>query len=56
MERQIRLWLWFCNLLGLLFVTGIGIAADDPGMIQGALLAAVGGFLVTPLVARMWKA
>lgn len=56
MERQIRLWLWGCNLLGLLFATGIGIAPDDPGMIQGALLAAVGGFLVTPFVARMWKA
>ena len=43
-------------MFGFLFATGIGIAADDPGMIQGALIAAVGGFLVTPFVAKMWKA
>ena len=55
MEREVRLWLWGCILFGFLFASWLGFQADDPGMIQGALIAALGGFVTAPFVARLWK-
>jgi len=42
-------------LFGFLLAGGVGLAADDPGMVKGAIVAALGGFLLTPFVARMWR-
>lgn len=55
MEREVRFWLWGCILFGFLLAGGVGLAADDPGMVKGAIVAALGGFLLTPFVARMWR-
>lgn len=55
MEREVRLWLWGCILIGFLFASWLGLRADDMGMIRGAFIAALGGFVVTPFVARLWK-
>lgn len=55
MEREIRLWLWLSVLIGFLFASWLGLRANDPGMIQGAFFAALGGFVVTPFVARLWR-
>ena len=55
MERQIRSILWISLFIGFGFALAIGIAAGDRGMITGALAAFVGGILVAPFVARMWR-
>lgn len=55
MERSVRWLLWAAALIGFLFAVGVGLAADDPGMIKGAAAAAVGSFMVAPFVARMWR-
>jgi len=55
MEREVMLWLWGCILFGFLFASWLGIQADDPGMIRGALIAALGGFVTAPVVARLWR-
>lgn len=55
MEREIRLCIWISVLIGFLFASWIGLRANDPGMIQGAFIAALGVFIVTPFVARLWR-
>ena len=54
-QRDVRRFLWGCILVGCVFGVAVGLAADDPGMIAGALAAAVGGAIVTPFVARLWR-
>ena len=56
MEKQVRLWLWLCSVFGLAVAGSIGLLARDMGLIQGALIAFVGGVLAAPVVAKMWKA
>lgn len=55
MEREVRLWLWGAVLFGGLFATIIGFLAGDPGMVKGAIAAAVGGLVIAPFVARAWR-
>ena len=55
MEREVRRFLWGAIIIGCLFAIGIGIAAGDRGMIQGALVAALAGAIATPFAARMWR-
>lgn len=55
MEREVRRLLWSAIIFGCLFAVGIGIAAGDRGMIQGALAASMAGMITTPFVARMWR-
>jgi len=55
MEREVRRFMWGATIFGCLFAVGIGIAAGDRGMIQGALAAGVGGALAVPFVARYWR-
>jgi len=55
MESEVRRFMWGCILAGCLFGLAVGVAAGDPGMITGTLAAAVGGALVTPFVARLWR-
>ena len=55
MEREVRRLLWGAIIFGCLFAVGIGIAAGDRGMIQGALVASMAGMITTPFVARMWR-
>ena len=55
METTVRRFLWGWVTVGALFAVGVGLAAGDRGMITGALAGAVGGFLVTPFVARLWR-
>ena len=55
METEVRRFLWGANLAGALFGVAVGLAAGDTGMIAGALAAAVGGAIVTPFVARLWR-
>ena len=42
-------------VVGCLFAVAIGAAANDAGMIQGALACFIGGALATPFVARLWR-
>ena len=56
MEREVRRFMWVMIGIGCAFGVAVGWAADDMGMIRGALAAAVGSALVVPFVARMWKA
>ena len=55
METTVRRFLWGWVTVGALFAVGVGLAAGDSGMITGVLAAAVGGALVTPFVARLWR-
>jgi hypothetical protein len=55
METEVRRFLWGWVTFGALVAVGVGLAAGDRGMIVGALAGAVGGFLVTPFVARLWR-
>ena len=55
MQTEVRRFLWGAQLVGGLFGVAVGLAADDPGMIIGVLAAAVGGAVVTPFVARLWR-
>lgn len=55
MEREVRRLLWGATVIGCLFAVGIGIAAGDQGMIQGALVAGLAGAIATPFAARMWR-
>jgi len=55
MEHEVRRFLWVAILIGFLLAVGVGLAADDRGMIVGASAAAVGGAVVTPVVARLWR-
>jgi len=55
MEREIRRFMWGCILAGCVFGVAVGLAAGDRSMITGVLAAAVGGALVTPFVARLWR-
>ncbi len=47
--------MWGCILAGAIFGVAIGLAAGDPGMISGVLIAAAAGAIVTPLAARLWR-
>ena len=53
METTVRRFLWGWVTVGALFA--VGLAAGDTGMITGALAGAVGGYVVTPFVARLWR-
>ena len=55
METEVRQLMWVWVTVGGLFAAGVGLAAGDSGMITGALVGMVGGFLVTPFVARLWR-
>ena len=55
METTVRRFLWGWVTVGALFAVGVGLAAGDRGMITGALAAAVGGYVVAPFVARLWR-
>ena len=55
MQTEVRRFLWGAQLVGAIFGVAVGLAADDPGMIIGVLAAAVGGAIVTPFVARLWR-
>ncbi len=55
METTVRRFLWGWVTVGALLAVGVGLAADDRGLIVGALAYAVGGFLATPFVARLWR-
>ena len=55
MEREIRRFLWLGLTVGFGLAAAVGLAADDRGMITGALAGYVGGLIVTPLVARLWR-
>ena len=55
METTVRRFLWGWVTVGALFAVGVGLAAGDRGMITGALAGAVGGYVVTPFVARLWR-
>jgi hypothetical protein len=55
MSRLVLFSLWGAVVFGFLVAAGIGIAAGDLGMVQGAAAAAVGGLVAAPFVARMWR-
>jgi hypothetical protein len=55
METEIRRFLWGGQLAGAVFGVAVGLAAGDPGMIAGVLVAAAAGAIVTPFVARLWR-
>ena len=55
MEREMRRFMWAMLAIGFLVAAGVGAAAGDKGMIQGATAAFVGGVIVTPFAARMWR-
>lgn len=55
MERDMRRFMWAMLAIGFLFAVAVGVAAGDRGMIQGATAAFIGGLIVTPFVARMWR-
>ena len=55
MEREIRRFLWLGLTIGFGLAAAVGLAAGDRGMIAGALAGYVGGLIVTPLVARLWR-
>lgn len=55
MDNEVKLFMWACIAIGSLFGVGVGLAAGDRGMITGVLAAAVGGVIVTPFVARLWR-
>lgn len=55
MEREMRRFLWGAQLVGALFGVAVGLAAGDTGMITGVLVAAAGGAIATPFVARLWR-
>ena len=56
METEVRQLMWVWVTVGGLFGVAVGLAAGDSGMITGVLTAAaVGGALVTPFVARLWR-
>ena len=55
MEREVRRFLWGCILAGCVFGVALGAAAGDRDMVIGVLAAAVGGLIVAPLAARLWR-
>jgi hypothetical protein len=55
MEREVRVFLYSCLFIGLVFGVGVGIAAGDRGMITGVIAAFIGGAIVAPFAARMWR-
>ena len=55
MEREVRRFLCGTTIFGCLFAVGIGIAAGDRGLIQGALVAGIAGLITPRFVARMWR-
>ena len=55
MESEARRFLWAMVTVGGLIALAVGAAAGDKGMVVGALAYTVGGFLVTPFVARLWR-
>ena len=55
MESMVRRFMWAWVTVGALFAVGVGLAAGDTGMVTGALAGAVGGYVVTPFVARLWR-
>ena len=55
METTVRRFLGGWVTVGALFALGVGLAAGDTGMVTGALAGAVGGYVVTPFVARLWR-
>lgn len=55
MERETLLFMWAMLLIGFAVAVAVGVAAGDRGMVTGALAAFVGGMIVSPFVARMWR-
>lgn len=55
MERETLLFMWAMLLVGCAFAVAIGLAAGDRGMVTGALAAFVGGVIVAPFAARLWR-
>ena len=55
MERDVRRFMWLMLTIGFVFAAAVGLAAGDRGMITGALAGYIGGLIVTPFVARMWR-
>lgn len=55
MEREMWRFMWTMLAIGFLFAVAVGVAAGDRGMVTGALAAFVGGVIVAPFVARMWR-
>lgn len=60
MEREVRRLMWLLLTIGFAFAAAVGLAAGDRGMAAapgatGALAGYVGGLIVTPFVARMWR-
>ena len=60
MEREIRRFLWLGLTIGFGLAAAVGLAAGDRGMAAapgatGVLAGYVGGLIVTPFVARMWR-
>jgi hypothetical protein len=55
MKREALIFMYFWLFVGLALGVGIGIAAGDRGMITGAIACFVGGAIVAPFVARMWR-
>lgn len=55
MERDVRPFMWAMVALGCALAVGVGVLAGDRGMIEGALVAGVGGALAVPFVARYWR-
>lgn len=55
MEREARRFMWAMHSIGCVFAVAVGLAAGDRGMVTGALAAFVGGVIVAPFVARMWR-
>jgi len=55
MEREVRRLMWLLLTIGFGLAAAVGLAAGDRGMITGALAGYVGGLIVTPFVARMWR-
>ena len=55
METTVRRFLRCWVTVGALFAVGVGLAAGASGMVTGALAAAVGGYVVAPFMARLWR-
>ena len=55
MEREARRFMFAWLVIGCLFAAAVGLAANDAGMVKGALACFVGGVLVVPLAARLWR-
>ena len=55
MEREAGRFMVAWVVIGFLFAAAVGVAAKEAGMVRGALACLVGGVLVVPFVARLWR-